>query len=122
MATDRYSATINEIQQYFGISSDCAKYLFHRALRCRKKDDTFLEWSLALQNAIVKADKCLGINWDTIIFGQEEELLAVHGIHLKEMTKSVFRWSEVLDDSNEWKVVTKKKKKMKFTITNDIYV
>jgi hypothetical protein len=117
MMNSRYTDTISEIQTYFLVSYDCAKYMFHRAIRHKKRDDKYLEWTLALQNAIVKADKCLGFNWDLLLFGQEEKILANHGIHLSDMEKYVFKWG----DNDEWTTVKKKRKNKKLIANLNIY-
>ena len=51
-----------------------------------------MPWSVKLQNALVHADKCLGVGWEKMFFGKEEETLATHGIILEEMSDTVFRW------------------------------
>ena len=46
-----------------------------------------------------KTDKCLGVNWDRIRFGSEENDLLVHGIVINDMEDKVFRW--VPEDVNK---------------------
>ncbi len=121
-AADKYATTIAEIQEHFGVSIECAKYVFHRAVRNRKKDDKYLLWTVQLQNALIIADKCLGINWDSLVFGQEEDKLALQGIHIKDMSNSVFQWSISDTNDNEWTTVAKKRKKKRFTLNVGIYI
>ncbi len=80
-----------------------------------------------MQNALVKADKCLGINWDKVYFGYEEQNLLAHGINVNDMDSTVFRWtadpqnndaSDNTDElqnneknESEWITVSRKKKK-----------
>ncbi len=94
MASEHYRLAISELEEYFGISQVCAQYLFHRALRARRKDDKYLPYTLKLQNALIKADKCLGINWERVMFGYEAQNLLVHGIIIDDMPDIVFRWTE----------------------------
>jgi len=99
MASEFYNRNIEHIQTYFGISETCAKYIYHRALRGRRSDEKHLPWTAKLQNALVIADKCLGVNWDRIRFGSEENDLLVHGIVINDMEDKVFRW--VPEDVNK---------------------
>ncbi len=127
MASEHYKNSISELQIYFGISQICAQYIFHRALRSRRSDDKHLPWNVQMQNALVKADKCLGINWDKVYFGYEEQNLLAHGINVNDMDSTVFRWtadpqnndaSDNTDElqnneknESEWITVSRKKKK-----------
>jgi hypothetical protein len=118
MASEHYVKSIHEMQEYFGISKVCAQYLFHRALQARKTYEKHLPYTLQLQNALVKADKCLGINWECVFFGQEEVNLMTHGIKIHDQdNKIVFRWVEdshieslKVEQEPGWTVVGKKKK------------
>lgn len=107
MASENYKKVLGDIKNYFGVSEQCSQYLYHRSLRSRRQDSNFLEWNIKLQNAIVKADKCLGIAWEKIIFGEEKQELKRHGILLEDMPSTVFKWNE--EEESEWKVVTYKK-------------
>lgn len=118
MASEHYMKSIREMQEYFGISKVCAQYMFHRALRAKRTDEKHMPYTLQLQNALVKADKCLGINWERVFFGQEEDNLMSHGIKIQDQDDQVvFRWGWVevnqesqQEDDPEWTVVRKKKK------------
>lgn len=116
-----YTESLKSISEYFGVSEMCALYLFHRSFRSRRKDSQILEWTVQLQNALVKADRCIGVAWDKIYFGYEEDVLEQHGIIVNEMPGTVFRWSinddhviktklksEALSDNNGWTTVSKK--------------
>lgn len=112
MSSDRYIKSICELQKHFGISKVCAQYLFHRALKAKKSNDNQMAYSLQLQNALVKADKCIGINWEHIYFGQEINNLATHGIKISEQdSNKVFRWVEEFNQNSDWVIVSNKKKK-----------
>ncbi len=118
MASCHYKKILEEIEKYFGVSTLCAQYLFHRALRSKRNDDNFLPWNVKLQNALIKADKCLGIVWEKIIFGDEEDELKKHGLYLEDMPDTVFKWIETEDQEDcEWKVVSYKKNKYKNDFT-----
>jgi hypothetical protein len=115
-----YNKSLKAIEEYFGVSRICAGYLFHRAFRSRRRDEKHLEWNIQLQNAVVKADKCLGLEWDKVEFAKEQDEFSKHGIIIDEMDNSVFRWVSEEDDddykspeeqSSEWTVVSRKRKK-----------
>lgn len=120
---DLYNNSINAIKDYFGISNDCATYLYHRAFRSRRRDDKHMDWNIQLQNAIIKADKCMGLDWSKVHFGAEEKEFANHGIIVNEMDSTVFKWTSDANQSNtsynsqdmseEWTVIKKKKTKNK---------
>lgn len=141
-----HTKKIADLQVHFGVSNECAKYIFYRSIRHKKRDNKYIEWTLQLQNALIIADKCLGINWDALIFGQESDVLATHGIHVKDMGTTVFRWTAGFDtagvdtadktadsantdtreDSGEsaekWITVTKKRKPKKIVSNLCIYM
>lgn len=119
MATEYYNKAISEISEYYGVSKICSMYLYHRALRSKRSDSTYMMWNVKLQNALVKADKCIGLDWNKILFGNEEENLRTHGISVDEMSETVFKWvdddvkaltSETTEDNDGWQTVIKKKK------------
>jgi hypothetical protein len=117
-----YTKSMKSISTYFGVSEMCSMYLFHRSFRSRRKDMQFLAWTVQLQNALVKASRCVGVNWDEIYFGYEETALKQHGIVINEMPETVFRWSiedkriikikteTTTSDDNGWTTVSKKKR------------
>ena len=108
-----YQATLDLIRDYFGVSDTCASYLYHRSFRSKRKDDKYMLWNVKLQNALIKADKCLGLDWTALQFGQEYEELAKHGILVDEMEDSVFKWDVPFDG---WTVVSNKKAKKKINL------
>ena len=73
---------IKSISEYLGVSKEASLYIYLRKKRSMKKksDPKYLRWSIQLQNALVKADKCIGFNWKNLQFGQEENELIKHGI------------------------------------------
>jgi len=119
--TQIYKSSLESISNYFGVSEMCALYLFHRSFRSKRTDDKHLPWTVQLQNALVKVDKC-SANWDQIYFNYEETVLNAHGVILEEMSGSkVFRWPEeevrianakrkanTIPDDDGWTTVTKK--------------
>jgi hypothetical protein len=128
---DFYKSDILLIGKYFGVSDECASYLYHRSFRCKRKDNKYMPWDIKLQNAIVKADKCMGLNWNNIHFGQEYDEFANHGIIIEEMSDKVFKWinndnsndnsnansnDNSNDNRNKWITVSRKKKKKKTDI------
>ena len=76
-----------------------------------------MSWDVKLQNAIVKADKCMGLDWSNLHFGEEEKQFSSLGILIDEMDEKVFRWAS--DDlntttpSSEWQTISYKKKPKK---------
>ena len=113
---NKYNNTLSQIKYYYGVSEQCSVYLYHRALRSKKKDNRYMPWYLQLQNAIVKLDKCNNVDWENIIFGKEYITLEKNNIILSNMSKTVvFKWTEDVD--NGWNIVTSKKKR-KNNITN----
>lgn len=118
-----YRDTLNLIKQYYGVSDICASYMHHRSFRSKRRDDKYLEWTCKLQNAVVKADKCLGLDWTRVQFGSEEDEFSRHGIIIAEMPDTIFKWTvedpiecktnntDDLDDT--WTTVTRKKQKKK---------
>ncbi len=91
--------------------------MYHRALRSKRSDNNYVEWNIQLQNALVRADRCLGIIWEKVIFGREYEELTLHGIDINEMPNYVFKWNLGNAYGNnadiEWKTVERKKSKKK---------
>ncbi len=104
------------ISEYYGVSETCASYMYHRAYRSRRRDEKKMYFNLKLQNALVKADKCLGIEWEKIYFDTEVEQLEEFGITLDDQPDTVFSWNEESDSkktesNDEWITVVSKKKR-----------
>lgn len=109
---------INAISYYFGVSDECAKYMYFRVLRSHQTDYRYLEWTLPMQNALVQLDKVLANNWKNVSFGNEELILNEHKIYLSKMSNNqIFTWvdheTETNEQNSEWIKVTRKKRKRK---------
>jgi hypothetical protein len=109
---NQYEQTQDAICKYYGVTSICASYLYHRSFRSRRSDDKYLQWTIKLQNAIVIADKCLGMEWNNLKFNEEEYLLLTYGIDVQAMDNETFRW-ESEEPADEWTVVIDKRKEKK---------
>jgi len=127
---------IKEIKKYFGVSEECAKYMYYRSRRStiHPRSPRYLYWDLALQNALVKLDKILGVNWDKLIFGKEKDQLLEQGIDFDYTETKTIIWNNQnadesdnfkesgegrsSEESGKWNLVNKKK--YKFTKLNII--
>lgn len=89
------------IQNRFGVSKECASYLYYRSFYSKKKDVRYLPWHIKLQNALVKADHCIGLEWEKITFGNEEEQLLEYGINVEDMPNDVFRFINESENPEE---------------------
>ena len=95
-----FDVRVDAISEYLGISKEAALYIYLRKKRSWKKhnDHKYLRWSIQLQNALVKADKCIGFDWQKLQFGEEETELIKHGI-----TIGVKREEPILGErKSEW--------------------
>jgi hypothetical protein len=103
---DEKKACVINIMNFFGISQEAATFLYHRKRRSypfkKRSDPKFLEWTLSLQNALIKADKCVDWDWDALKFGLEEQILLQHDI-----------WIEAQSNTKIFKNVKKEKEKEK---------
>jgi hypothetical protein len=116
-----YFADINEVisltEKYFNISGDAAKYLCYRAVRSTfsRQHKKYMPYTLQMQNALVLLDRCFGVVWERIIFGQERDYLLSHGIILEDVKDNVvLKVGDTCTQENkdlEWTVVTHKKYK-----------
>jgi len=114
----KYIETLKQIRNYYGVSEQCASYLFHRALRSKKKSHKYMTWYLQLQNAIVTLDKHPDINWKNITFGKEYFILKKYNINISEMSKEIsFKWVENYTPDDDWTLVTNKKNNKIYNIT-----
>ena len=108
---------LQSIMNFYNVSEECADYLYTRASRSKRKGLKYMPWNIQLQNAIVKADKCLGLEWDKLQFGQEAETLKYRGIIVNEMPIIIFKWNKNCtlneEELNEWTTVINKKNKKK---------
>ena len=120
-----YDERIAAIMKFFSISRPAAGFIYHRKRRGypfkNPTDEKFLEWNLKLQTALVKADECIGWDWEEIHFGKEEQALSQHGIHIDQQSdsdthKNESKSSETPDDG--WTVVkSEKREKYRYTKT-----
>jgi hypothetical protein len=55
-----YNEKINIIGEFFGISPECSRYIYHRRRKGypykKKEDDDYLEWNIQIQNGFVLGD------------------------------------------------------------------
>ena len=128
-----YNNKINAISSYFGVSFNAAKYMYNRRQRGfpykHETDMLFLEWSIQLQNALVKADKISGFNWDDLNFDNDINILNTNNIkvndqplkiHINKINNYAYNFNEnnMNGESNEnnmnegWTVVTNNKEQM----------
>lgn len=122
MSTKRpsYNEKINSLCLYFNISKNAARYIFHRRRRGhpwkKENDSKYLEWSIPIQNAFIKADNLGSINWDSVSFECDIKLLQDNGINIDNNLQSIYRnenycknIKEEEDKDDGWTVVTAKK-------------
>jgi hypothetical protein len=85
-----YEERITIIMDFLGISQEAAAFIYHRkryGSPFKKSDDPkYMEWTLRLQNALVKADECVDWDWDEIKFGLEEQALIQNGIMIEDQS------------------------------------
>jgi len=118
-----YSQKINSLCSYFNVSKDAAIYMYHRRRRgfpYKKKDDPkYLEWSIPLQNAFVKADRIETFNWNKISFDSDISVLEENKLFVANQPKDIYvndicekniKDEEIKNPADEgWTLVTKKK-------------
>lgn len=93
LSINNYKNKINLLVLYFGISESAAKYMFHRRRRGhpfkKEEDNTFLRWTVQLQNALIEADKQDCIKWGKLKFADELQVLADNKIDVVAQSRSV---------------------------------
>lgn len=114
------------ISEYFGVKEETALYILHRRKRgfkrvLKQNEDMYLPWTIELQNAIILSDDYVGIDWNSVQFGKEEEVLNKHEIYLKDMPKKRIRDTKPINEikcnlhepkkNDGWTEVISKKKK-----------
>ena len=109
-----YDERIIALTKFFGISHACAGFLYHRRRRGKPfkdaADPKYLGWSFRLQNALVKADACIGWDWSRVHFGTEDAELAKYDIHVDQQTDVVYRnIAPESEDADGWSVVKRDK-------------
>ena len=113
---DNYGKKIKAIQNYFNVSKNAAKYLFHRRRRGSpfKHDDdpNFMPWTTQLQNALVKADRADQWDWKNTTFECEISALQDANILISDQ-KITVHTNSVIDTDSDWTVVTGKVKRNK---------
>jgi hypothetical protein len=99
---------INIISNFFNISNNAAKYLYNRRQLSYPYVNTYkcLEWSIFLQNALVKLDTVSNFKWENLKFGYEYEMLQLHNINILD-EKNVVYCNKA--DNKEWIIVKSKK-------------
>ncbi len=79
-----YEEKIKILMICFGVSEDCAKYLYFRRKRGlpwhKTSDSKFLPWTYILQNKLILLDRSAGVDWNAIYFGHEDKEFIRHDI------------------------------------------
>ena len=90
----KYKNKITAISSYFGVSEQAAKYMYHRRQRGlpykTETDDLYIEWNVKIQNALVKADKISGFNWDDLEFSDDINVLNNNNIIVNNQSPTVY--------------------------------
>ena len=90
----KYKNKITSISSYFGVSDQAAKYMYHRRQRGlpykNETDDLYIEWNIKIQNALVKADKISGFNWDGLEFSDDINVLNNNNIIVNNQAPTVY--------------------------------
>ena len=89
-----YKNKITSISSYFVVSEQAAKYMYHRRQRGlpykNETDDLYIEWNIKIQNALVKADKISGFNWDDLEFSDDINVLNNNNIIVNNQSHTVY--------------------------------
>ena len=90
----KYKNKITAIISYFGVSDQAAKYMYRRRQRGlpykTETDDLYIEWNIKIQNALVKADKISGFNWDDLEFSDDINVLNNNNIIVNNQSPTVY--------------------------------
>lgn len=112
-AVKRPNAKILAIQNYFGVSEQCAAYLYYRRKRGTpwktSSDPKYLEWSVQLQNAIIWLDTVSGFKWSSLEFGFEDIQFMKYNIEVRLMPKT----PSILNNSDGFTLVNNKHRNTK---------
>ena len=108
MSRQRYKPTIDSIIGHLGVSVQCARYIYYRAFQSIRNDKEKIPWSVQQQNAIVYADKKFDIQWDKLLWVDEEKTLASHGVMVEEQLKTTFTWISPKTVEDGWTTVSHK--------------
>jgi hypothetical protein len=111
----QYGERIEAIMTFFGVSKEAAGFVYHRKRRgfpfTKKTDPKFLEWTLKLQNALIKADECVSWDWVDLKFGEEEKILAQNDIFVDNQSDTViFKHDKKEEEADGWTTVKNDKK------------
>jgi hypothetical protein len=113
-----YNEKINTIHNYFGVSTNAAKYIFSRRRHGfpwkKVTDEKYLKWDIQIQNAFVEADTIKNFNWGNMQFDNDIQILLENGIKIENQSKTVNKnhKSAIKKIDDEWTVVTTDKKKL----------
>jgi hypothetical protein len=117
-----YNEKINSIHNYFGVSTNAAKYMFNRRRRGfpwkKSNDVNYLKWDIQLQNAFIEADTLLNFNWGNLKFSNDIQILSDYGITIESQLKTVNKnvkpgVKKIKENTDgEWTVVTTNRKKL----------
>ena len=90
----KYKNKITAISSYFVVSEQAAKYMYYRRQRGlpykTETDDLYIEWNIKIQNALVKADKISGFNWDGLEFSDDINVLSNNNIIVNNQSNIVY--------------------------------
>ena len=90
----KYKNKITAISSYFVVSEQAAKYMYYRRQRGlpykTETDDLYIEWNIKIQNALVKADKISGFNWDDLEFSDDINVLNNNNIIVNNQSPTVY--------------------------------
>ena len=106
-----YNEKLNIIGEFFGISHDCARYIYHRRRKGypykKKEDDGYLEWSIQVQNGFVLGD-VKNIDYKNIHFNSDiDELKDKYSIDISKMSSEKVLQNKIKQkDANKIKIRT----------------
>ena len=90
----KYKNKITAISSYFVVSEQAAKYMYYRRQRGlpykTETDDLYIEWNIKIQNALVKADKISGFNWNDLEFSDDINVLNNNNIIVNNQSSTVY--------------------------------
>lgn len=88
-----YKDKLCAISTYYSVSEDASKYLYHRRRYGypfkKPTDSMYLKWDNKLLNALIKADKIEGFNWDNLIFSNDIQTLLDNDINVESQSDNV---------------------------------
>ena len=88
-----YKYKLCAISTYYSVSENAAKYFYHRRRYGypfkKTTDSMFLKWDNKLLNALIKADKIDGFNWDNLVFSNDIQALLDNNINVDLQSNKV---------------------------------